>query len=395
MNAIRIITLSVSFYMISMTTYSCSNHNSSNNAETTESDTIVAVPDSFKNDAFDFEIQLTNNIATIYKDHSFAVSPISAQIAISMTANLVQDTLAAFIAEKLGYNNINELNTANRNIITLLTPEVDEHWYVPTKFTNKIWTNRRFDSKIRKNLEAFYGVKTEKTNLASKNVIKKITSSIAKASNNAIADPSLSLPPQTDIIISSIISYFSQWYMDYHFEDADNEIFYTPAGERKTKFMTETINVGYYANDRIESVTLKLDDKCRFICILPQDKNISSLFPNFSKSDLEQVLTETESKPIDLTLPEFTLNTDLSLIPSFDQLGIKLSDHNIFSEQFSNLKIDQEGITASSATINYVVVGCEVINDPIKVVFDRPFIFFLIEPESRTLLMAGQYVGPE
>lgn len=66
----------------------------------------------------------------------------------------------------------------------------------------------------------------------------------------------------------------------------------------------------------------------------------------------------------------------------------------MFKDVSQTINVTPRGVAAGSVTSMTVVVSEPIIDNPIELKFNRPFIYFIIDPKTSILLISGQYVNP-
>ena len=138
------------------------------------------------------------------------------------------------------------------------------------------------------------------------------------------------------------------------------------------------------------------------VCVRPTTQSLPKFINNFDTSTLFEILNKSTERSIDLSFPVFEINTNLSLTPLLKDIVLNLMsnddktfDPQIMADQMSTICVDQTGVAAGSVTWLYGILGLSEGEDIIELKFNRPFIYFIIEPETQAILMAGVYAGPK
>ena len=134
-------------------------------------------------------------------------------------------------------------------------------------------------------------------------------------------------------------------------------------------------------------------------------QDLNALSQKINADDINTVIENSDKRDISLTFPVFNLNSKLALLPIFAKHGINpskalasniaITPQSIQLDQLSTIRVNQIGVAAGSVTTLCCVVSAPIIEDQIELKFNRPFMFFIIHPYTKTLLFAGQYAGPE
>ena len=322
----------------------------------------------------EFEIETFKTIAQSYPDSNLVFSPFDTQLVLSMAANILADNEARHISDILGFDSVIDLNKHNSKTIGILTDSVSKY-IIPSRITNTIRFRSDIPQTYIKALMEYYNAQIN---------LSKLSSDIG-------------------IEIKPSFYFNQQWDGDYHFFESYKDKFMTPQGYSETDFMDADIIARYFSSEQLQSVILKLS-KYQMLLIMPnRDTTLIDLIQNFDVRNYLDIINKATPTAINLTLPRFNNNCELSLIPFLKKLGFHLSDfkvpivrnNKIKIDQTSTISVNQIGVAAGSATVLTVIVSEPPIKDPIELKFNRPFIYFIIEPETQAILMAGQYAGPE
>ena len=367
-------------------------------------ESVLENSDIFQSKTSEFAISLFRDIAQSYENQSFIFSPLDAQISLSMMGNLFMPDSSKSISKIFGCADISDLNSRNGKIISLLTDSAKSKYVISTKIANSIW----FNTGVRHNktgaIRRYYNAEIHHGTLSSPAEIKSINSWINKSTDGGINAPNFTVPTGTALIINSLLYFNQQWDWDYHFSRSYNGIFSSPKGPNDALFMDDEIEAKYFKNEIFESAILKLT-RYHMICILPNNKDLNALSQKINADDINTIIENSDKRDIILTFPVFNLNSKLSLLPIFAKHGINpskalasniaITPQSIQLDQLSTIRVNQIGVAVGSVTTLCCVVSAPIIEDPIELKFNRPFMFFIIDPYTKTFLFAGQYTGPE
>ena len=344
--------------------------------------------------ATEFGINLFKCAEQASPNKNLILSPFDAQLALSMSANLLDATYRNQVCHIFGYENISELNAANKFLIKQLTSPItifqDEPPILTTKISNSVWSNVDIARKDKRSIAKHYFADVKKCNLNSEEGVTDINNWM-KESGIRMSKPLI--PDKTNFAIYTTLYFNQEWNYEYHFSKSYRDIFHTLQGEKPIAFMKAAINARYLCNEKHESVILELS-KFQMICILPVNTNLSETIKDFEATDLYNIIDNARIQDIKLYFPVFKLDKQLSLNSLLKKCKIDISNQNVTCEQASFIKVDQKGVAAGSITSLYCILSAPNVEDPIELKFNRPFMFFIVDPETKTLLFAGQCVGP-
>jgi serpin B len=125
---------------------------------------------------------------------------------------------------------------------------------------------------------------------------------------------------------------------------------------------------------------------------------------------IEILMSEMTSERINLEMPKFDYETTINANDPLKALGMAeafdpdLSDFKGMADvedlhisdvlQKATITVDEEGTEAAAATAVIVGVESAPIGEPISLVIDRPFLFFIQHQPTRTILFMGRVVQP-
>jgi serpin B len=197
------------------------------------------------------------------------------------------------------------------------------------------------------------------------------------------------------------------WTYQFDPQHTRDEQFNLPDGTSKPcKMMNMTADLPYFANAQFQAVELPYGDADFSMAILlpnPQTP-IDSLVADFKQENWPLWVKSFVKQTVNLSLPKFTLEYDLTLNDVLKALGmaIAFSGRADFTKMYkqgglfisevkhkSFVEVNEEGTEAAAATV--VVIG-RTSMDVMRV--DRPFIFVIRENHSGTILFVGKVIDP-
>jgi serpin B len=165
----------------------------------------------------------------------------------------------------------------------------------------------------------------------------------------------------------------------------------------------------YYSDDIIQAVALPYKgEKQKLIILLPTDANgLERLENTLDNNYLNSILSDTRKIRVALSIPRFEVETALELSELLKQMGL----HQAFSNQadFSGItgnkelridkvfhgakiKVNETGTKAAAGTATVMVRKSAQIME-ISFHANHPFIYYVIDSESRTILFMGRFMG--
>jgi serine protease inhibitor len=124
---------------------------------------------------------------------------------------------------------------------------------------------------------------------------------------------------------------------------------------------------------------------------------------------LKAALQEGSNREVDVSLPKFTVEKVIELVPVLSKLGLgdlftPSADLGAFSESTrlsfddgvhkAKIEVDENGSTAAAATSLFSFRSARPL-DPAQFNCDHPFMYMIYDKIQNVILFAGIYRGPE
>lgn len=370
-----------------------------------------AVADASNNFAFRF---FRAADATMPKGANYVVSPYSAQVALAMALNGAADSTFMLMRDVLGYNGmgIEEINSYNKKLIDGLDFVAED---IRATFANSLWLNsNNFRNPFVEVLPEYkismlenYDAEVEALDFSSPAALKYVNRWCSSKTNSLIDKIADELNPNSVVMLINAIYFNAPW--DEPFEKKYNfkDYFYSTAGDKQTvEYMNDFFYSGYCKNDKFE-ITGKdygKSGKYGFYVVLPRE----GVAPEDCLAELKADIRDNEGYEIvgvNFSIPKFKVKNSGSMIPALESMGMTEPFRN--EADFSNLAdadsihitdatqsnvfmINEKGTEAASTT--KVDIGYDGGPTYKKVDFkvNRPFLFFVKEKATNTILYAGK-----
>jgi serpin B len=288
---------------------------------------------------------------------------------------------------------------------------------VELKIANSLWgqVDFQFDPEFLDVLKQFYGTGIHTTDFRDGfKAISEINNWIRNATNwkidNAISEPP---DPNTGLILVNAIYLNAKW-QDV-FKDRGDRAFYPLTGGTKSvstmEYVPNSLNnkeilFKYAKGNHYEIVGIPyLDGKTEMVIILPEKGQFNQVEANLSGVSVHEMLEQRETRHVNLMMPKFRLEPPvLSVKTALSKMGMvePFSDKADFSgiyqghplkigdiTQKTYIRVDENGTEAAAVG----VMKFELISGHLGVVemiVDRPFIFFIRNMGTGTILFLGR-----
>ncbi len=349
-------------------------------------------------------------------DSNQLISPLSVMLALAMTANGAKGETLEEMEEVLGGLSVDELTAALKSYVEHL-PENEKY---KLYLANSIWFRddsdrltvkedflaegrEYFDAEIRKEpfdggtLNDINGWVEDKTDGMVKNILDEIPESAVMYLINAL-------------FFDAVWEYP---YEDYQVFDGE---FYTLDGSVKLVKMMESYEFRYISDDYAKGFIKNYKDgKYAFVALLPNEgTDIYDYVETLDAERLYGTLSDVKSYTVKTSLPQFSYSYDIEMSPILSELGMKAAFDD-GSADFSDMAVSnrgnisisrvihktfidvsQRGTRAAASTVVEPTDGClGEYEGAVNVTLDRPFVYMIIECESKQPLFMGTVIDFE
>ena len=337
------------------------------------------------------------------------LSPLSASMALGMTMNGAAGETWNQMRGVLGFGGLSEeeINAAYASLLELLVgldPSVE------TAIGNSVWTRQGFPvhADFLAAVRESFGAEVAEIDFASPTASGRINGWVRSATNGRIEDivPAV-IPANVVMYLINAIYFKAPWTFRFEPSDTRDAPFHLDDGSTRTvPLMSLRRDLPYLENDRFQAVDLPYGGAAfSMTIVLPQPGlSVDSLLASLDAAAWQDMAGGFRERDIEVFLPRFrmayerTLNDDLAalgMVDAFDHRadlsrlspvgGLWISS----VRQKSWVEVNEEGTEAAAATVVTVVESA-----PPGIRADRPFLFFIRERLSGTILFAGKLASP-
>ncbi|MYG81085.1 MAG: serpin family protein [Gemmatimonadetes bacterium] len=353
--------------------------------------------------AFDLLVQANRPNGNLF------LSPLSASMALGMTMNGAAGETWNQMRSVLGFGGLSEeeINAAYASLLELLVgldPSVE------TAIGNSVWTRQGFPvhADFLAAVRESFGAEVAELDFASPTASGRINGWVRNATSGRIEDivPAV-IPADVVMYLINAIYFKAPWTFRFEPSDTRDAPFHLDDGSTRTvRLMSLRRDLPYLENDRFQAVDLPYGGAAfSMTVVLPQPGlSVDSLLASLDAATWRDMAGGFRERDIEVFLPRFrmayerTLNDDLAalgMVDAFDHRadlsrlspvgGLWISS----VRQKSWVEVSEEGTEAAAATVVTVVESA-----PPGIRADRPFLFFIRERLSGTILFAGKVASP-
>lgn len=218
------------------------------------------------------------------------------------------------------------------------------------------------------------------------------------------------LDASTRLVLTNAIYFNAAWKFPFKEEaTAPGDFTRLDGSTVSVPMMTNTAEIVYYHNEEegYEAVELPYDGAdLSMLIVLPSDlgafevrlQEMGSLLP---------IAPARDPRPVTLTMPKFRVESAFALVPTLKALGMTApfadadfsgidGSRDLFISDVIHkafVSVDEAGTEAAAATA--VVIGRTSAGpEPVTLRLDRPFVFFIRDDVTGTVLFAGRVADP-
>lgn len=344
------------------------------------------------------------------------ISPVSVSLALGMTANGAQGNTLKEFEDVLGGGM--SLDALNRN---LAAEQAALHAATQGKLqlANSIWYRDKSLTVFRPFLQAnadYFGAGAFQLDFSDPETPKKISAWVEKNTDGKIRNMLEKIDPFTVMYLINTLYLEQDWQTPY--DGSSESVFHAPDGDRNAKMMHSMET--YLQGEGAEGISKPLKDpRYAFAAILPDEGSLAD-YPNagallddyvagFTGEKLLSLLRSAGDERASASLPKFKFDCDLNLNDPLISLGLPDAfdgnkadfsamgaspDGNLFIGNVLHktfIEVDELGIKAGAAT----AVGMSTSSAPSRyVVFDRPFLFAVVDTQTLLPIFLGVVEDP-
>lgn len=358
----------------------------------------------------DFAFRLFRQVnATETQQANWIISPLSASLALGMTANGAAGNTLEEIKNTLGFGTFElaAMNSYNQKLIKELL-NLDNTTRL--NIANSVWLNNSLpvnDSFVDVNKD-MYGALVKNIELNSSKAIETMNKWAAEQTNNAIKNVIAKVPSGAMFYILNALYFKGTWKKPFKKSATKTERF-TNADKSSAKvaMMNQQETFNYIYNDDFCIAEFPYGNEAfSMVVLLPTDeKELEKALDKLTADNWRDWYEQRYEQKLNVKLPRFEINYKKDLIGDMQLMGIKdafnretadfaslSSKSNLYLnilDQYNYIKVNEEGTEAASVTSSGGGFGANVSKKE-EFYVDRPFAFMIKEKSTGTILFMGK-----
>jgi serpin B len=212
------------------------------------------------------------------------------------------------------------------------------------------------------------------------------------------------------LVLTNAIYFKGKWVMPFEKNNTHDGAFtLLDGGTVSVPMMRQTNSFKYAEGEGYQAVELAYrDSDAAMLVVLPQAGRFDEIEAAFSTGLPARIITDLEPRPVVLTLPKFTYESEFQLADVLAQMGMPAAfgdadfsgmtgKRDLFISEVVHkafVAVDEEGTEAAAATA-VVMKETAMMLDGIEMEVDRPFLFLIRDTRTGTILFVGRVLNPE
>jgi len=361
-----------------------------------------------KNTEFCFDIFSKLNEEDYNKN--IFISPLSISTVLSMTVQGAGTTTKDGMLKALKYDgmDLDKINESYRYILDYLS-KTDKT--IELEINNSIWI--REGKQIKKDFidinKDVYNAYVTELDFSSPNAADRINKWISDSTKKKITDIIDSpIPENTAMFLINAIYFKGDWAEKFKKQDTFTAKFQSGNGQTKEVMMMERKDtIEYGAKEDFKVVRLPYGKgTTSMYCVLPaKDVSINDFIKTLDVNKWEEIKNSiSKAENVTLNIPRFKIAygtkelRDCLIAMGMEEAFTERADFSGISEGLlfidsvihkAIIEVNEDGSTAAGSTVVRMIDGV-AIGEPLSFIADRPFLFFITEDVTGTILFMGK-----
>ncbi|MDM9385447.1 serpin family protein [Chlorogloeopsis sp. ULAP01] len=360
-----------------------------------------------------FGFKLFSRILEQEGDKNVFVSPASIAIALDMTYNGASGSTQQAMAKALELEGLtlSEINSSNAALKALLE---NSDTQVQLNIANSLWANQdaSFKPEFLQRTQEFYQAKVTNVNFqdaGAPGIINNWVNENTRGKINKIVER---LEPDQVLFLINAIYFKGKWTNEFDKNQTAQHPFYLTSGKQKQHpMMSQKGKYKYYENEQLQAVSLPYGQNSNislYVFLPKQNYTLKSLYQNLNADNWEKWMSQFTKREGFIRLPRFKTDYEITLNNALKALGMgeAFSNQADFSNMGKNfaisevkhktfVEVNEEGTEAAATTSVGIVATSMPLDEPFRMIVDRPFLCAIRDNQTGSVLFIGSIVDPQ
>lgn len=363
----------------------------------------------FRESQMELSVKLFKKMAEESKGENLLISPLSIELALSMTANGAKGkTLDEMQALLGGDITVDELNEYLYSYVDSL-PSGEKY---KLSIANSIWIRDEEgrltieESFLKKNAD-YYGAAAYKAPFDD-STVRDINNWVKDNTDGMIDKVLEEIPYDAIMYLINALVFEAEWQDIYERSEIYDGVFTTESGEERDVEMMFSSEYKYFETDNAKGFFKDYKDaKYSFVGILPdEDITLDEYVSSLDASELLSALDNASNGMVNVDLPKFEYEYELEMNNVLKSLGMPTAfdsqnadftgiGRSIYDNIFignvlhkTHIRVDERGTKAGAVTV-VEMKDCGAAMPPLTITLDRPFMYMIIDNETNLPIFMG------
>lgn len=217
------------------------------------------------------------------------------------------------------------------------------------------------------------------------------------------------LTPEMKMVLANALYFKAEWAKTFSAGLTKPGVFHGSKGDTEISFMYKKDHFGYaeyYGNQLIE-LPYRTGRYAMYILLPAENMNVQDVASYLYESGVKEVMGMLESRQVNLKMPKFKVETDISLVKTFEAMGVRtaftsaadlsgiargpLAVSDVL--QKTVVEVNEKGTVAAAVTSVMVGLTSAQPEKPANMYIDRPFVYMIADMEQERILFAGKIMN--
>ena len=347
------------------------------------------------------------------EDKNYFISPLSASLALSMTANGTAGETAAQMKDVLGFQEFSyeQMNGFFKKMSRELK-EADQ--LTELGIANSVWIREGFPvyEKFKDIVRTWYLAEIEELDFFSPTAVQTINNWCASKTNGKIEEIIKEIPPSMVMYLINALYFKGTWTYSFDKSATYSDRFYGDDGSSPlTDYMLQTETFPYLEHDLCQIAELPYGNEAfSMVLMLPKPGvHVDRMIKEFLNTTQWNILVsglERFERKLTVSMPKFRFEYEKDLIPTLQATGMTIpfmegmADFSNMSpsgglyiglvKQKTYIEVNEEGTEAAAVTVVGVEKSSIEPDDPLLFYVNRSFVYIIKEKSTGIILFMGK-----
>jgi serpin B len=218
------------------------------------------------------------------------------------------------------------------------------------------------------------------------------------------------LDAATRLVLTNAIYFNAAWQHQFEESLTSDSPFHLLNGQDITvPMMKQTESFGYTSGDGYQAVELQYDGgELSMVILLPNPGEYESFESQLTAQKTSEIISGLQYTQVALTMPKFEYESEFMMKDTLSRMGMPVAFgpeadfsgmtgvKGLYIDQVIHkafVSVDETGTEAAAATaVDMKLTSMPA--EPVKVTIDHPFIYFIRDIETGTILFVGRIMNP-